>query len=536
MKTAKKLLVLLLAVVMVASLLVACNNDKPVETKPQETQGGNKPAETKPAETEPAEPVKLTFMYGQADVIPEDSIAGQFFKQVEEHCGVEIEWILPPSSAYQDQLQLTLLEEERPDAIIFPTAWTDNVSYIDAVKAGMFWDITDMLPNYENIMKHTAAVSWEALDILDDGRIWAVPRSTVMRADGWHVNEAWLKAIGSDYVEGEVITIDELYDILYKFTYNDPDGNGVNDTYGVMAYAQSDGLIWGHGLQHIFGISGNEWQEVDGEPVMLRFSKEHDNYKKYLAFMNKLWSEGIIDPDAYALDLTGAAGRWALNITGLWCQYAGNMQVTPKDTNPATYVYLPGVVEKEGDTFGYGDWGTGVYWYWSISNTCEHPEKVLEVFDYILSDEMWPSLNAKSLIGVGFDIDADGNYDFSKTNALKAEGKGNEQTKPIGDIVRRCGEPEFFIDKSLPKELRDRLSAGIGYALEYYKAPVDDGFVPETASDPVFIEYMAFVAQAEAKIITGEEPIEYWDEVLDGRYAAGGDKYCEEVLAYINSK
>ena len=120
MKTAKKLLVLLLAVVMVASLLVACNNDKPVETKPQETQGGNKPAETKPAETEPAEPVKLTFMYGQADVIPEDSIAGQFFKQVEEHCGVEIEWILPPSSAYQDQLQLTLLEEERPDAIIFP--------------------------------------------------------------------------------------------------------------------------------------------------------------------------------------------------------------------------------------------------------------------------------------------------------------------------------------------------------------------------------------------------------------------------------
>ena len=47
---------------------------------------------------------------------------------------------------------------------------------------------------------------------------------------------------------------------------------------------------------------------------------------------------------------------------------------------------------------------------------------------------------------------------------------------------------------------------------------------------------MAFVAQAEAKIITGEEPIEYWDEVLDGWYAAGGDKYCEEVLAYINSK
>ena len=47
----KKLIALLLALVMVVSVLAACNTDKPVETKPNET----KPAETKPAETKPAE-------------------------------------------------------------------------------------------------------------------------------------------------------------------------------------------------------------------------------------------------------------------------------------------------------------------------------------------------------------------------------------------------------------------------------------------------------------------------------------------------
>ena len=518
MKNVKKLISLLLAVVMVVGLLAACNKDKPAENKPQD-----------------GEPVKLTFMYGQAEIV-EGSIADQFFQMVEKACNVDIEWYTPPSSAYQDQLQLTLLEDKRPDAIIFPTNWTNNVSYKDAVNAGLFYDLADMLPKYENIMKHTAAVSWEALDIFDDGRIWGVPRSTVMRADGWHINEQWLKAIGSDYKEGDLMTVDELYDILYKFTYGDPDGNGVNDTYGVMAYATSEGLLNGHGMQHIFGISGTEWQEVDGKPVMLKFSKEYDNYKNYLAFMQKLWTNGLIDPDAFALDLSAAAERWAANVTGLWCQYAGNMQVKPTDDNPATYVYIPGVVEKEGDTFGYGDWGTGVYWYWSISNTCEHPEKVLEVFDYILSDEVWPSLNAKSLIGVGFDITADGEYDFSKTEALKAQGKDLEKTAPIGDIVRRHSEPEFFINKSLSKDLRDRLAAGIGYALEYYKAPVDEGYVPEQAADPVYIEYMAYVAQMEAKIITGELSVDAWDDVVDGWYKAGGDKYSEQVLAYINSK
>lgn len=120
MKNIKKLLALLLAVVMVVSVLAACNNEKPVETKPNETkpaQSGDK--ETKPAETEPAEPVKLSFMFANGEIV-EGSIGWHWVKQIEEHCNVEIEWICPPSSGYQDQLQLTLLEEDRPDAIIFP--------------------------------------------------------------------------------------------------------------------------------------------------------------------------------------------------------------------------------------------------------------------------------------------------------------------------------------------------------------------------------------------------------------------------------
>ena len=90
MKNIKKLLALLLAVVMVVSVLAACNNEKPVETKPKETQGGNKPAETKPNET-PAEPVKLTFMFANGEIV-EGSIGWHWVKQIEEHCNVEIEW------------------------------------------------------------------------------------------------------------------------------------------------------------------------------------------------------------------------------------------------------------------------------------------------------------------------------------------------------------------------------------------------------------------------------------------------------------
>jgi len=38
----------------------------------------------------------------------------------------------------------------------------------------------------------------------------------------------WLEAVGMEMPA----TIEELHDVLYAFTYNDPDQNGKNDTYG----------------------------------------------------------------------------------------------------------------------------------------------------------------------------------------------------------------------------------------------------------------------------------------------------------------
>ena len=59
----KKIIALLLAVVMMLSVLAACNNEKPVET-----QGSTKPAEDKtPIQTKPAETVGVNSFSGLGD-------------------------------------------------------------------------------------------------------------------------------------------------------------------------------------------------------------------------------------------------------------------------------------------------------------------------------------------------------------------------------------------------------------------------------------------------------------------------------------
>ena len=544
---AKKVTALLMAVLMTAGCLAGCGEQQAETsetTSGQETsadaskEGTDSAPEESSEAADAGEPVKLSIMLHSVNEVPEGSIADQWVDQLEEKLNVELEWVIPPSSAYEDNLQLYLINEDKTDIMCFPTEWLTQTSFTDACQSGMFYDISDQLENYPNLMAHTAQISWEALDVFNDGRVWGVPRSTVCRADGFLLREDWLKNLNIDYTEGELMTLDEFYDMLYAFTYNDPDGNGIDDTWGLKSYATDNGSL-NSNLNRIFHIGGGEaWYEMaDGTVTNLKYSKDHDYYKQYLEFANKCWKAGVMEPDAFALD--GAASKERNAQYGCIAEYPGNIDLYDKEDR--TYVYCPGVV-VDGDpigTYTYGDHNTGVWYYYAISSTCEHPEKFLELADYILSDEQWINLNAKNLVDVGFVMDADGNYDFSMFDALKADDEKNgtklANTSLISAFLRRSDGAEFFIAKTNPPERQKRLADLIEITFDLYWPAVDRGYKPEVATDPIFIEYKNFMIQEESKIITGDKPVEYWDELLDGFYEAGYDKYVEEMTAYIDS-
>lgn len=532
MKTWKKCAALILSVMMMASTLSGCGGNDSTSSTASTDGTSSAAVVSTPTESETSiddgEPVTITIManFDEISTGGEKWLAG-----IEEKLNINIEWQLPPSSGYEDTLQTMLLSDDRPDVVILPDSWLTSDTFSEGCKSGMFMDISELLPECENIMGHTASVSWEALDIFNDGRIWGMPRSTVMRADGFILNEQWLENLGIEYTEGDFLTTDEFFDILYKFTYEDPDGNGVDDTYGLRGYANDDGSL-STGLGRIFGIGDTAaWREYDGELDCLNYSKTQSNYKEYLEFANKCWTAGVIDPDAFSIDRTTATER-SDDMHGCIPEYPGNMNIELTGDRTATYVYCPGVVANEGDTYGYGDYSTGIWWYWAITGGCEHPEKVLELFDYMLSDEDWTNLSAQALEGYNFEIDENGDYDFSLNDALPEEDKG---AFPIGRFVRRSDAPDFFVKKSLPKDQRDRIASLIDITFELYQPSLDRGYKPEIASDPVFIEYNNYMIDEVNKIIAGSEPIDHWDEVLDGWYEAGGTTYYEQMTTYINS-
>jgi len=540
----KRIVALLLAAMMIMTALSGCGNTEPKETTgttqaPVVNQSGeSKEDEATQATQEAEEPVKLRIMVHNVTSIPEGSIADQWSTMLEEKLNLEIEWIMPPASAYAETVQTALLNEDRPDVICFPTGWEKQASFKDACESGMFYDLSGMLNDYENIMAHSDELSWKSLDIFKDGRIWGVPRSSPSRADGFLIRQDWLDNLNIDYTEGEFLTLDEFYDLMYAFTYDDPDGNGVDDTYGMMMYSTSGGALTSV-MSRIFHTEGGDaWYEMeDGTLADLRLSKDYDYYKQYLTFMNKCWEAGVVEPDAFAISQAVAKER--IERYGIQAGYPGNMTIVPAEGSTLTHVYCPGVV-IEGDpigTYTYGSNSSYIWYYYAISSTCEHPEKVLELFDYVLSDEQWVNLNAKSLINVGFTLDEKGNYDFSLTNELKAKDKENgtdlANSKLISSFLRRSDGVEFFVDKTLPPEQQKRISDLIQVTFDLFWKPKGIDCTPEITTDPVYIEYKNYMIQEEAKIITGDKPVEYWDELLDGFYKAGYDKFVEEKTAYI---
>lgn len=532
MKRRDKITAVLLTAAMSAGVLSGCGGSaaKTAETTAKAAEAAKtEAAGTADTTAAPAdeEPVEITLMANFGELGEKGKI---WVTQLEEACNVKINWKLPAVSSYEDTLQLMMIDDEKPDAVLLPDAWLTSAVFSEGCEDGVFMNLADMVPAYENIVAHTADISWQALDVLQNDGIWGIPRSTMARSDGFMAKTEWLEAIGSDYKEGDYMTADELFDILYKFTYEDPDGNGVNDTYGLKAWTDANGALITK-LNYIFGIGDTDsWCEYDGEYMALKYSKTRNNFKEYLAFVNKCWEAGVMDPDAFSIDAEVSTDRWKSGMYGLRSQFAGWKTIIPLEGQPWTETYIPGIVPNEGDSYGYPSFSTGIWYFWAIPSTCERPDKVLELFDYILSDEQWVNLGARGIKDVTFQIKEDGTYDFTLSEGLETADKA-----PLDLMVRRSDGADFFIDKKYPLDVQAELKEYIDLAVENYVPALDRGYAPAITTDPVFIEYNNYMTDEINKIIIGEKPVDHWDEVLDGWYKAGGEEYVADMQAYIAS-
>ena len=91
--------------------------------------------------------------------------------------------------------------------------------YMEYAKQGAFYDITDLVDKYPNLMKYVPEAYWESVKV--DGKIYGVPTANVEGKYNLYFREDWLENLGLKVPE----TRDEFTEVLRAFTEDDPDQN-----------------------------------------------------------------------------------------------------------------------------------------------------------------------------------------------------------------------------------------------------------------------------------------------------------------------
>lgn len=426
-----------------------------------------------------------------------------------EKTGVKIELESPGSAGYMDKLNVLMASGNYPDAFMI----TDRDKLLQFAADGLLTDLAPYLDKYPNLKNKMPKDAW--LPVTQQGKIWAVPFN---RHDGFHqvvyINKKWLDNLNLPVPK----TIDDFYNVLKAFTERDPDGNGKNDTFGLLG--NNDLSYGGRIFQAAF--DAETYKVVNNQLIPPEISNE---YREYLTFMNRLIQEKILDPEWPTI--TSTVFREKVN-TGKYGMFNGFWHFkTGREFAPGVmdnYIAIEPPLKKDG-TPSYFTYATTNRHYIAIPKTTKNVEQLLRFFDWVVSDEGTrfvylgiegvhytmnngkPQLtsNAKHPIHWAFSLVKQGNLDDKVKEYLKFEY--SDEVLGYLELANRIGR-------------LDKIAASLPYFQEL------SAYNLKQISD----EYRA-------KTVLGNEKIETsWENYVNKYKASGGEKMIQLYTEWYNKE
>ncbi|MBQ3762112.1 MAG: extracellular solute-binding protein [Clostridia bacterium] len=236
---------------------------------------------------------------------------------IEEQLGCKYELNVGDSSNFEQQLALYLASGDMPDIV-----WCNYTTWAEYAAQGAWADISEYLEEYPDLKNYPEDQSVWALMAVNGEGVYGVPNTINIDSNlAMFIRQDWLDNLGLDMPQ----TIDEYADVIRAFTQNDPDQDGEDDTYGIVAASYK------HFTPFLgaFGAVADEhyFLNEEGKVVTNAIS---ENYREGLRWLRELYAEGCIDPDSLSDPGFGPAG-WCNGEDGIYsCAWSWAAMVYPK--------------------------------------------------------------------------------------------------------------------------------------------------------------------------------------------------------------
>lgn len=302
-----------------------------------------------------------------------------WYNGYEKDLGIHVEnlWSVP-GSQYQDKLNAQISAGDIPD--VFNVNSSQLKTLVDN---GMVMELTDLFEqNASDFTREMMeADDYTALEQCKmNGGLYALPS-----VSGNHDNvpimwirRDWMEKLGKE----APTTLAELEALAQAFVSEDPDGNGQDDTYGIALSSDVYGNAFCDltGIMEIFGAH-NGWVEKDGKAA---YGLVQPEMKSVLETMHRWYGSGIIDQEFIAKDTGKVSEDVVAGKVGITFGSHGNAFwpfPDAKNLNPDAD-WMPYPIPGLDGALPQVMVGGSANAYYVISIDCEHPEAVMDLYNY----------------------------------------------------------------------------------------------------------------------------------------------------------
>lgn len=231
----------------------------------------------------------------------------QLFKEITAKTNVNVEWDEIADSAFAEKKSLIFASNDLPDAF-----WGEGMSDSDILtNINYFIPLNELIEKYGVNIKKVFGTRQETKRSItaSDGNMYSLFRVRELYFPAgrttWGINKKWLDKLGLQVPT----TTEELYNVLKAFKTQDPNGNKKQDEIPfIFHHKMSSGSVRTEAdLYPAFGVYENTSNSDLTYHLMLRdgkvvFTPMDSGYKEALKYMNRLYSEGLIDKEVFTTD------------------------------------------------------------------------------------------------------------------------------------------------------------------------------------------------------------------------------------------
>ena len=328
----------------------------------------------------------------------------------EKNVGVDIDWQEPASGQSAEQFNLIVATSDLPDIMYYSWATSYPGGPDAAIGDGKIVALNDYIeeyaPNFSAYLDAHPDVRQEITT--DSGNIYCFPGVYTYTSQD---SDVWQGTIDREPYEESFIGLVVRKDLLDKAGLDIP--VTLDDWYEALVAFKDMGIKYPLSCQAMmltmaqcfssayditvpvvgYDIGNTAFALKDDGSIF--YGPAQDSYKEYLAFMNKLYSEGLLDPDFMVQDRTNVQSKVINGEVGAWVEMMptglGNLRRQVLADDPNSEFYPVGVLNpvlEEGQQLVYKQGnaayiGSGA----AITTSCEDIATACRVLDYGWSEE-----------------------------------------------------------------------------------------------------------------------------------------------------